>query len=109
MAYAALLIRITLAFIVGWSAYMVAAVVDVLAPVGGIEAFVGIFFQAVMGAAFTAVALAVVGAAGLPFYALRGRWVRRLWPEVCGLIAVAGVMLFAAAWAARVSRRGAAP
>jgi hypothetical protein len=36
MSYAALLLRLTLAFIAGWIVYMIAAVLDVLAPVGGV-------------------------------------------------------------------------
>jgi hypothetical protein len=65
MSYAALLLRLALAFVAGWIVYMIAAVLDVLAPVGGAEAFIGLFVQPAMGAVFTGVAIGVLGF-GLP-------------------------------------------
>jgi hypothetical protein len=45
-----------------------------------------------MGAVFAGVAIAAVGAVGLPFYSLRGRIIRWAWPVVSGGIAIAGVL-----------------
>jgi hypothetical protein len=53
MSDAALLLRSTIAFVARRVVYMIAAVLDVLAPVGEIESFIGLFIQAVMGAVFT--------------------------------------------------------
>ena len=90
-------LRITTAYLIGIAFYMVAAVTDVLAPVGGIEAVIGLPIQFVIGSILV---FAVIGMAFLAGWPLRlpllCRWTKtRL--VLCGILTLAGIVMLVAA------------
>lgn len=84
--------RLVIAFIPAWLIYMVMAFLDVLAPVGGIDAFIGIPIQMVMGAVICAIALGLVVLVGWPLYLIKHRLVKWICLIICGLLLVGGVV-----------------
>ena len=97
MSFAAFLFRAALAFVAGWCAYMLVALVDVLAPAGGFDGFIGLFFQAIMGAVFTSIALLALALAGSPLYLLRGWRAGVVLSVMCAALIVGGVSFIALA------------
>lgn len=87
-----IVVRIGLAYVIGISLYMIAAVLDVLAPIGGIEAIIGLPIQFVMGSILIGALIAIVFIAGAPLrVSFLQKWVTaRL--VICALCVLGGAM-----------------
>jgi hypothetical protein len=73
MKLALITFRAAIAFAIGLMLYLYVALVDVLAPIGGIELLVGLVFQLVLGLILTAIAMVPITLVGVPFWVGPGK------------------------------------